>query len=1140
MRNTAVKLAVATAAIGMATAAGQGETVYAEEVSVEEQDIQNPITKEEAQTQVEEAQKAESEAGQKAEEAKKEYESAKKEESQKQEAADQAKKEAEQAQKDAENAFEQVQKEAQDAVDRSKNDYDQAVSDKVNADQAVANAEKDLVEKEKAEETAQDAADHTTTTETEESVADKKEAADQAEAEKNTAESADQAAEEAVNNAQETVDAAESEKENADKAVEDAQEEVKDAKDEADITKADADIAKKEYEDAVSEQDSAYIQAKTEADEAQEEVEEQKVSVEVAQADVDRAKDKLDAAEEALLQAKADKAQADVDAQQKVVDAAKKAYDTANNALKEAQAQLDEKKEDLKAAEKKADDALAAKEAAQEVLNKAKNDITEHKNALKEAQDQAPSLNSQLMEAENDVMSAESDIMNKQLNLEGRKEIEKLAKRDMEQAKADLDNFNKAAIDASGSKGFFDSINFNSSSVFNEGTYARYTYMGAGKDATSLDNMIFALDFIDKCNELRKANGLNELLISAELMACAQYDANASAYTMNHLMYFPYGENLAWGYSTPEGAFRGWYDEELEAKNRGEDISQYGHYLNIVNPDYKVTGFACNQYGNYRTCQSQMFGYNMVEGVTYYTTAQLRILINNYRNGGSLQSIYDTALTEYNKAKQNTAEAQAAYDAALAAKNSADRRLNDIRSAITANDQKIDDETNAIAQAQTDKRNAETSLITKEQEYTQAVAECNAIQNEVTVAETNAVQEKTNTEGKASELTVQKVTLDTLKDILKTAADKLSGGKTPNSIPLSQAELKLAGAENVYQEAREGYEEVSGFLKDEKEILKELIEVAEEKQAVVDRMNVEIARLRRIMEEKQLLSDQKEAALAEKQAALSNAQAVAAEKNRKLAALRTALQRAKEDKVSTASVLTAKAEEAERLKNLYGAAKASLDAYQNAQLNLTNAQADTSLARVALNVARNLQREKEQAVKDTKLDYESALAKLERVSGITLESAMETSITDEDYTYLNEYVSNISKKSAAFRKAKNELEQAKAITVSAKTVYDESSAKHIETIADLMMAKENYQRFVDEEKTAEEVKKTEEHKKVEEQEVVKQQISEQSSTPVAVAFGVTGAVKTGDPSQVGIMMSLFAGSAGVLGALCRKRKNKKC
>ena len=29
MRNTAVKLAVATAAIGMATAAGQGETVYA-------------------------------------------------------------------------------------------------------------------------------------------------------------------------------------------------------------------------------------------------------------------------------------------------------------------------------------------------------------------------------------------------------------------------------------------------------------------------------------------------------------------------------------------------------------------------------------------------------------------------------------------------------------------------------------------------------------------------------------------------------------------------------------------------------------------------------------------------------------------------------------------------------------------------------------------------------------------------------------------------------------------------------------------------------------------------------------------------------------------------------------------------------
>lgn len=70
--------------------------------------------------------------------------------------------------------------------------------------------------------------------------------------------------------------------------------------------------------------------------------------------------------------------------------------------------------------------------------------------------------------------------------------------------------------------------------------------MGAEDDATSLKNMLYALGFIEKSNELRRANNLEEFKISARAMAAAQYQANASLHTEDHTFQFGYGENLAW------------------------------------------------------------------------------------------------------------------------------------------------------------------------------------------------------------------------------------------------------------------------------------------------------------------------------------------------------------------------------------------------------------------------------------------------------------------------------------------------------------------------------------------------------------------------------------------------------------------
>lgn len=76
-----------------------------------------------------------------------------------------------------------------------------------------------------------------------------------------------------------------------------------------------------------------------------------------------------------------------------------------------------------------------------------------------------------------------------------------------------------------GSVGFLELIDPTISGLFNCGyAYDQYTVIGAADDATSLENMRQALYGILKCNELRKAHGLQELKISNSLMAIAEYD----------------------------------------------------------------------------------------------------------------------------------------------------------------------------------------------------------------------------------------------------------------------------------------------------------------------------------------------------------------------------------------------------------------------------------------------------------------------------------------------------------------------------------------------------------------------------------------------------------------------------------------
>ncbi|MBQ8927448.1 MAG: CAP domain-containing protein, partial [Oscillospiraceae bacterium] len=201
--------------------------------------------------------------------------------------------------------------------------------------------------------------------------------------------------------------------------------------------------------------------------------------------------------------------------------------------------------------------------------------------------------------------------------------------------------------------------------------HASATVPGDPGDATSLDNMRRSFDYIRECNELRRAEGLPELLVSDTLMAIAQSDLNWSDGAVAHSSQFFVGENLSWNYADP---FTGWYDNE---KADGG-----GHYQNIVNGDYAGTGFAvctAGRSGIYSISYGQVFSLASSDYGTLYTVDAYEARFEQYlgdlaglaEEAAGLESTAAAAeervraLGEQETAlSQRVQEAQAAMDAA--------------------------------------------------------------------------------------------------------------------------------------------------------------------------------------------------------------------------------------------------------------------------------------------------------------------------------------------------------------------------------------------------------------------------------------------------------------------------------------------
>ena len=203
----------------------------------------------------------------------------------------------------------------------------------------------------------------------------------------------------------------------------------------------------------------------------------------------------------------------------------------------------------------------------------------------------------------------------------------------------------------------------------------------------NVENIAKSLDIIEKCNELRKNEGLDELKVDPTLMAISQisaawgqrYEIPGSGVNHNNVHVVAsdndLAENFAFGSSSVDMAFQQLYDSEkkiyeesgdsgfraafemymnkeertyhpdygyvktyhnfnnsvlLASKEDHDTYEKVGHYLNIINPQYKVTGasFSKGISGGYRTIYEQSFDYS-ASGKTY-TVSELRSKLSAY------------------------------------------------------------------------------------------------------------------------------------------------------------------------------------------------------------------------------------------------------------------------------------------------------------------------------------------------------------------------------------------------------------------------------------------------------------------------------------------------------------------------------
>ena len=181
--------------------------------------------------------------------------------------------------------------------------------------------------------------------------------------------------------------------------------------------------------------------------------------------------------------------------------------------------------------------------------------------------------------------------------------------------------------------------------------------------ATRLDSMAGSFSMLREVNGLREGEGLPALKVSDSLMAVAQahwdhFIANPDDGPL-HWRDFNIGENIACG--------KACFDKEKALYDQGVRGYDVGHYVNIVNPDYVVTGSAESSYQEFSSDSEWLDPVWL--GYTGDSLHQGRVMsVDDYEaDVNAYKAPLDKAVSDYDNAAKAADNAKTAYDRAKAA-----------------------------------------------------------------------------------------------------------------------------------------------------------------------------------------------------------------------------------------------------------------------------------------------------------------------------------------------------------------------------------------------------------------------------------------------------------------------------------------
>ena len=1067
------------------------------------------------------------------------------------------------ASQEAERAFENAKSEAQEADAHAQHELESAQKTKENAEEAVRVAEESLSD---AENTLKDAeadveaatgADPVTEADIREKESDlsaaqddltqAQTAVDSAKADRDAAtrdltdkENAKAAAEEAlekaaadVTEAEQRLQAASAAAEQAAQALEAAEGDNGEGPDLSNTPEYQAEqVARVQLEQA----NTAYEAAVSKVSEAQTAVEQARAEKEAAENALAQAEAILQEKENALASAERDKQATDAATVQaraaydQTVEAAEKAEDDAQEAADrkaEAQQALSAAEQAKETADQEAQEAEQAYgEARQNAEAAVVADIADAAREVAEKSEAADSAARALNEVEENYKQGMLGFIDWMLAKEGLADAQI---RDLEAA--------KSVLEEAQSKTFAD---FDASPTwFPADREDKVVVIGDAKDATNLENILKSIEIMTTINELRASddNYTGDLkrdasLTSFYLMAYAQYATMRGAGIMNHSTLSVGCENLAWGYDEPTD---GWYymekkyfddirDELIangtitgvnttkdiaaisrEATKRGKVV---GHYTNLMYASYQVMGVGYSQYGYtsaYNADSAVRYdGSRSSRAVSYalYTVEDFEDLLLEYYstvNKASLQKAYNEALVEKEDAQDRLQLLIAGKDAAVeeAVKNAKD----DLEAKVAT----ADEAAKSLVSARQNLEEAEESL-----------EQANALKDKA-LLELNTAQQA------LQEAVVENTAADTALELAQKDRDDALQSVDNASQNLEDAVDKLEEAQRILAESEEAADEADAVR---------AAAVLEHDQAsraldaltsddVLNELRAKEQEAQKALQDAVAEKEEKEALLGDVLTAANAADAAVSEAKDNLAGAEEALVEAQNNYATAKSLVDAADEDLQTLLEQYVSVLESIAAHDAAAKAAEN-------ARAALAEAQDQLAGAEETLVQAQVERAKADNRLLRARELSVEDALNNTIEDDDFAYLNAYID-------AIRNAQNELDEAEVNLENAKeelTARESESAEaqraYSLALADLVCAQDQAGLI---QPTVQIIPV----KTVSLEDANSEPKWTGTSTDTAQQIKKASETATGDESNAGIMLELLA-SLGIMGAMLKRRK----